>query len=263
MSVNKNNNLNGDFQASIDHSEPVARLSMQNLGKRYGKRWVVKDVSFSVEQGQVVGLLGPNGAGKTTSFYMVVGLVNMDKGRVTLGKMDLSKYAMHERARAGIGYLPQEASIFRKLTIAQNIMAILETRSDLSKEARLQRLEELLDEFNIQHIRNSLGMSVSGGERRRAEIARALAAEPKFMLLDEPFAGVDPISVGDIKHIIQRLKARGIGVLITDHNVRETLAICEKAYIVSEGAVIAEGTPQEVLANETVKRVYLGEDFRV
>lgn len=249
--------------AHTDNSEPSIRLVMQNLGKRYSKRWVVKDVSFSVEQGQVVGLLGPNGAGKTTSFYMVVGLVNMDKGRVTLGKMDLSKYAMHERARAGIGYLPQEASIFRKLSIEDNILAILQTRKELSaKEQRLE-LEKLIGEFHLQHVRHSLGMSVSGGERRRCEIARALAADPKFILLDEPFAGVDPISVGDIKDVILALKNRGIGVLITDHNVRDTLAICEKAYIVSEGAIIAEGTPKEILDNELVKSVYLGKDFQV
>ena len=194
---------------------------------------------------------------------MVVGLVRMDKGEIHLDDLDLSDLAMHERARKGIGYLPQEASIFRKLTIAENIMAILETRKDLNKQQRQQRLTELLNDFKINHIKDSLGMSVSGGERRRAEIARALAADPKFMLLDEPFAGVDPISVGDIKDIIQTLKERGIGVLITDHNVRETLAICEKAYIVSEGSVIAEGTPQEILDNEQVRKVYLGDDFVV
>ncbi|GAF56636.1 LOW QUALITY PROTEIN: cell division transporter, ATP-binding protein FtsE [Psychrobacter sp. JCM 18901] len=253
---------NLDLSASNTNTAPVARLTMQNLGKRYGKRWVVKDVSFSVEQGQVVGLLGPNGAGKTTSFYMVVGLVNMDKGRVTLGKMDLSK-AMHERARAGIGYLPQEASIFRKLSIEDNILAILQTRTELSKAEQQQELEKLIGEFHLEHVRKSQGMSVSGGERRRCEIARALAADPKFILLDEPFAGVDPISVGDIKDVILTLKNRGIGVLITDHNVRDTLAICEKAYIVSEGAIIAEGTSAEVLENDLVKSVYLGKDFQV
>lgn len=239
------------------------KLCIQHLAKNYSKRWVVKDVSFVIHSGQVVGLLGPNGAGKTTSFYMVVGLVRMDKGAIHLDDLDLSNLAMHERARKGIGYLPQEASIFRKLTVAQNIMAILETRKDLNKQQRLQRLDELLADFKITHIRDSLGMSLSGGERRRAEIARALAADPKFMLLDEPFAGVDPISVNDIKDIITTLKNRGIGVLITDHNVRETLAICEKAYIVSEGSVIAEGTADEVLANETVRKVYLGDDFKV
>lgn len=238
-------------------------LEVKHLAKSYNKRQVVRDVSFSLHSGQVVGLLGPNGAGKTTSFYMLVGLVKMDRGCILLDHQDLSDLAMHQRARHGIGYLPQEASIFRKLTVADNILAILQTRKDLNKAQRQERLEELLQDFNITHIRNSLGMSLSGGERRRAEIARALAAEPSFMLLDEPFAGVDPISVGDIKHIIEKLKARGIGVLITDHNVRETLAICEKAYIVSEGSVIAEGTPEDVLANELVRKVYLGDDFRV
>lgn len=238
-------------------------LTMRNLGKRYGKRWVVKDVSFSVEPGQVVGLLGPNGAGKTTSFYMVVGLVNMDKGLVKLGNQDLSKYAMHERARAGIGYLPQEASIFRKLTVEDNIMAILETRKDLDKASQKQELEKLISDFSLGHVRHSLGMSVSGGERRRCEIARALAANPKFILLDEPFAGVDPISVSDIKEVIIALKNRGIGVLITDHNVRDTLAICEHAYIVSEGSIIAHGSSEEVLNNALVKEVYLGKDFQV
>ena len=220
-------------------------LCIKHLAKNYSKRWVVKDVSFTMKSGEIVGLLGPNGAGKTTSFYMVVGLVRMDKGEIHLDDLDLSHYAMHERARQGIGYLPQEASIFRKLTIAENIMAILETRKDLNKQQRQERLAELLNDFKITHIKDSLGMSVSGGERRRAEIARALAADPKFMLLDEPFAGVDPISVGDIKDIIIDLKNRGIGVLITDHNVRETLTICERAYIVSEGAVIAEGADYE------------------
>lgn len=243
--------------------KPIQTLTIKHLAKVYSKRWVVKDVSFSMQSGQIVGLLGPNGAGKTTSFYMVVGLVQMDKGEIHLDELDISDLAMHERARQGIGYLPQEASIFRKLSIADNIMAILETRKDLTKQQRQQRLKELLEDFKITHIKDSLGMSVSGGERRRAEIARALAADPKFMLLDEPFAGVDPISVGDIKDIIRSLKDRGIGVLITDHNVRETLAICEHAYIVSEGAVIAEGTPEEVLADETVRRVYLGDDFTV
>lgn len=232
-------------------------LCIKHLAKNYSKRWVVKDVSFSMQSGQIVGLLGPNGAGKTTSFYMVVGLVRMDKGEIHLDDLDMSDLAMHERARKGIGYLPQEASIFRKLTIAENIMSILETRKDLNKQQRQQRLTELLNDFKISHIKDSLGMSVSGGERRRAEIARALAADPKFMLLDEPFAGVDPISVGDIKDIIQTLKDRGIGVLITDHNVRETLAICERAYIVSEGSVIAEGTPQEILDNEQIGRAHV------
>lgn len=241
----------------------VQTLTIRHLAKNYNKRWVVKDVSFEMQSGQIVGLLGPNGAGKTTSFYMVVGLVRMDKGSIFLDDDDVSDLAMHERAKKGIGYLPQEASIFRKLTIAENIMAILEMRQDLSKAQQHQQLEQLLADFRITHIRDFLGMSVSGGERRRAEIARALASNPKFMLLDEPFAGVDPISVGDIMDIIKTLKQRGIGVLITDHNVRETLAICERAYIVSEGAVIAQGMPHEILANETVRRVYLGEDFKV
>ena len=247
----------------MEQSQQVQTLTIKHLAKNYNKRWVVKDVSFSMESGQIVGLLGPNGAGKTTSFYMVVGLVRMDKGEIYLDDLDLSDLAMHERARKGIGYLPQEASIFRKLTISENIMAILETRKDMTKAQRQQRLAELLADFKITHIKDSLGMSVSGGERRRAEIARALAADPKFMLLDEPFAGVDPISVGDIKDIITTLKNRGIGVLITDHNVRETLAICEHAYIVSEGALLAEGTPEEILANETVRKVYLCDDFTV
>lgn len=241
----------------------VQTLTIRHLAKNYNKRWVVKDVSFDMQSGQIVGLLGPNGAGKTTSFYMVVGLVRMDKGSILLDNQDISALAMHERAQKGIGYLPQEASIFRKLTIAENIMAILETRKDLNASQRQQQLTQLLEDFRISHIKDSLGMSVSGGERRRAEIARALAANPKFMLLDEPFAGVDPISVGDIMDIVKTLKQRGIGVLITDHNVRETLAICERAYIVSEGAVIAEGVPEDILANETVRRVYLGEDFKV
>lgn len=240
-----------------------ATLSMHHLGKRYGQRWVVKDVSFEVRQGQVVGILGPNGAGKTTSFYMVIGLVPMDKGQVLLDGADLSKKTMHERAAFGIGYLPQEASVFRKLTIEQNILSILQTRKDLDKAAQLAELEKLMGEFHLEHVRHSLGMSVSGGERRRCEIARALASNPKFILLDEPFAGVDPISVSDIKEVIATLKERGIGVLITDHNVRETLSICEKAYIISEGRVIAEGMPSDILANELVQTVYLGKDFSV
>jgi lipopolysaccharide export system ATP-binding protein len=236
-------------------------LKAENLAKSYKGRTVVKDVSLTVEQAQIVGLLGPNGAGKTTSFYMIVGLVPMDLGRISLGGEDISLLSMHGRARKGIGYLPQEASIFRKLTVEENIMAILQTRKELSREQRVERMEALLNEFHITHIRKSLGMSLSGGERRRAEIARALAAEPAFILLDEPFAGVDPISVSDIKSIITHLKQRGIGVLITDHNVRETLDICERAYIVNSGVMIAEGTPQEVLDNETVRKVYLGDQF--
>ncbi|ADG61179.1 LPS export ABC transporter ATP-binding protein [Moraxella catarrhalis] len=236
-------------------------LSMRHLGKRYGQRWVVEDVSFEIEQGQVVGILGPNGAGKTTSFYMVIGLVPMDKGQVILGDQDISKNAMHERAAKGIGYLPQEASIFRKLTVEQNIMAILQTRKDLTQTEQRQQLEKLMADFHLEHVRHSLGMSVSGGERRRCEIARCLASNPKFILLDEPFAGVDPISVSDIMQVIETLRERGIGVLITDHNVRETLSICQKAYIVSEGKVIAQGNKDEILFNELVRKVYLGQDF--
>ena len=236
-------------------------LSMRHLGKRYGQRWVVEDVSFEIEQGQVVGILGPNGAGKTTSFYMVIGLVPMDKGQVILGDQDISKNAMHERAAKGIGYLPQEASIFRKLTVEQNIMAILQTRKDLTQTEQRQQLEKLMADFHLEHVRHSLGMSVSGGERRRCEIARCLASNPKFILLDEPFAGVDPISVNDIMQVIETLRERGIGVLITDHNVRETLSICQKAYIVSEGKVIAQGNKDEILFNELVRKVYLGQDF--
>ena len=236
-------------------------LRAKNLAKSYKGRTVVKDVSLTVEKAQIVGLLGPNGAGKTTSFYMIVGLVPMDKGSIWLDDEDLSFLPMHGRARKGIGYLPQEASIFRKLSVEDNIMAILETRKDLKPDERVRKMESLLEEFHITHICKSLGMSLSGGERRRAEIARALATEPAFILLDEPFAGVDPISVADIKSIISHLKNRGIGVLITDHNVRETLEICEKAYIVSSGVMIAEGTPEDILANEMVRKVYLGADF--
>jgi len=239
----------------------VSQLIVEGLAKSYKSRQVVKDVSLSVESAQIVGLLGPNGAGKTTSFYMIVGLVPMDAGKIRIDDEDISHLPMHGRARRGIGYLPQEASIFRKLSVENNIMAILETRKDLDKKGRQEKLESLLEEFHITHIRKNLGMSLSGGERRRAEIARALAAEPQFVLLDEPFAGVDPISVSDIKGIITHLKNRGIGVLITDHNVRETLDICEKAYIVSTGQVIAEGSAADILANETVRKVYLGDQF--
>jgi lipopolysaccharide export system ATP-binding protein len=238
-------------------------LTATALAKSYKGRQVVKNVSLSVEAGSIVGLLGPNGAGKTTSFYMIVGLVPSDKGKVTIDDEDITLLPMHSRARMGIGYLPQESSIFRKLTVYQNLMAILETRKDLNKVQREQTLDDLLDEFNIQHIRDSQGMALSGGERRRVEIARALAANPKFILLDEPFAGVDPISVLDIKKIVEHLKNRGIGVLITDHNVRETLDVWEKAYIVSQGELIASGTPESVLADQTVRDVYLGEQFRL
>lgn len=238
-------------------------LKASHLAKRYKSRQVVKDVSLSVKAGSIVGLLGPNGAGKTTTFYMIVGLVPNDKGTITLGDKDLTLCPMHERARHGIGYLPQESSIFRKLSVSDNIMAILQMRKDLSSAQRIEELENLLEEFHITHIRDSLGMALSGGERRRVEIARALAAGPSFILLDEPFAGVDPISVLDIKKIIQHLKQRGIGVLITDHNVRETLDVCETAYIVSHGELIASGSPEAVLADKTVREVYLGEQFRL
>lgn len=236
-------------------------LKAEHLAKTYSKRQVVKDVSLTVNAGEVVGLLGPNGAGKTTTFYMIVGLVPNDKGKITLNDADLSHEPMHVRARQGIGYLPQESSIFRKLTVSQNIMSVLEMRKDLNSNQKADKLDDLISEFHIEHIRDSHGMALSGGERRRVEIARALAADPKIILLDEPFAGVDPISVIDIKKIIQQLTAKGIGVLITDHNVRETLDVCEKAYIVSHGELIAEGTPEEVLQSEIVKRVYLGEQF--
>jgi len=237
------------------------KLTAKGLAKAYKGRQVVKSVSLEVSAGQIVGLLGPNGAGKTTSFYMIVGLVPNDAGEINLDGDDLTFLPMHERARRGIGYLPQEASIFRKLTVYENIMAILQTRKELSEAQREDKLEMLIEEFNIGHIRDNTGMSLSGGERRRVEIARALAAEPLFILLDEPFAGVDPISVGDIKKIILHLKQRGIGVLITDHNVRETLDVCEHAYIVSHGELIAEGDADQILANQHVRDVYLGEQF--
>jgi lipopolysaccharide export system ATP-binding protein len=236
-------------------------LSARHLAKSYKSRQVVRDVSIEVSTGQIVGLLGPNGAGKTTTFYMIVGLVPLDKGEIHIDQLDITFQPMHERARRGIGYLPQEASIFRKLTVYENLMAILQTRKELSKVQQEQQADELLDDFHINHIRNNLGMSLSGGERRRVEIARALAANPKFILLDEPFAGVDPISVNDIKKIVYQLKERGIGILITDHNVKETLDVCEIAYIVSHGELIASGSTEEVLANQTVRDVYLGEQF--
>ena len=239
----------------------MAVLTATNLAKAYKGRPVVKDVSLEVHSGQVVGLLGPNGAGKTTCFYMIVGIVTADAGKVQLNQTNLTGLSMHGRARQGLGYLPQEASIFRKLSVADNISAILETRKDLNRQQRNEKLETLLQEFHITHIRDSLGMALSGGERRRVEIARALATEPSFVLLDEPFAGVDPISVTDIKQIITHLKDMGIGVLITDHNVRETLDICEKAYIVGEGYIIAEGDAETVLNNQKVKDIYLGHQF--
>lgn len=241
----------------------MAILCASNLAKSYKQINVVKDVSLEIRSGEIVGLLGPNGAGKTTCFYMIVGLVPADRGRVTIDDRDITPLPMHGRARAGIGYLPQEASVFRKLSVRDNIMAILETRKGLSRADRESRLENLLEEFHITHIRDSLGMALSGGERRRVEIARALAMEPAFILLDEPFAGVDPISVSDIKQIIRHLRDKGIGVLITDHNVRETLDICENAYIVSGGHIIASGHADDILANQQVKEVYLGNEFRL
>ncbi len=239
----------------------TSKLIAKDLSKSYKNRQVVKNVSLEVASGQIVGLLGPNGAGKTTSFYMIVGLVPSDYGKIILNNEDVTLAPMHERARQGIGYLPQEASIFRKLTVANNIMAILQTRKSLNDDQRNEQLEHLLEEFNITHIKDNLGMSLSGGERRRVEIARALAADPQFILLDEPFAGVDPISVNDIKKIILHLKKRGIGILITDHNVRETLDVCEHAYIVSHGEIIAQGDADQILANQKVRDVYLGEQF--
>ncbi len=238
-------------------------LRAENLAKSYRGHPVVKDVTVSIESGQVVGLLGPNGAGKTTCFYMIVGSIPRDAGQIYFDDLDITPKPMHERAKTGIGYLPQEASVFRKLSVADNILAILETRKDLNHAERQARLQALLDEFHIGHIQNNLGMSLSGGERRRVEIARALATEPAFILLDEPFAGVDPISVNDIKLIISQLSDKGIGVLITDHNVRETLDICQKAYIVSDGRIIAEGDTETILNDELVKQVYLGHDFRM
>jgi len=239
----------------------MSLLKTANLAKSYKKRPVIRDVSLSVESGAIVGLLGPNGAGKTTCFYMIVGLVEQDGGSVYIDDEDITHLPMHGRARKGIGYLPQEASVFRKMSVQDNILSILETRRDLDKAQRMEKLKALLQEFHITHIKDSLGMSLSGGERRRVEIARALAMEPAFILLDEPFAGVDPVSVHDIKQIIRHLRDMGIGVLITDHNVRETLDICQHAYIVGEGKVIAEGEPGEIVANEQVREIYLGDDF--
>ena len=238
-------------------------LTAENLAKSYKSRKVVSDVSLTVNSNEIVGLLGPNGAGKTTTFYMVVGLVRQDQGKIIIDGENISLLPMHNRAQRGIGYLPQEASIFRRLTVYENLMAVLEIRKDLTSQQRREKADELIEEFNIGHIRNSLGQSLSGGERRRVEIARALAANPKFILLDEPFAGVDPISVSDIKKIITDLRNRGLGVLITDHNVRETLDVCERAYIVGEGKIIATGTPEQVMNDEHVKRVYLGEQFKL
>ena len=241
----------------------MSRLSAENICKKYKGRETVKNVSIQLNSGDVVGLLGPNGAGKTTSFYMIVGIIKADSGKIILDEHDITTLPMHLRARAGIGYLPQEASIFRKLSVADNIRAILQTRHDLDSHQQDHKLEELLDELHIGHIRKNMGMSLSGGERRRVEIARALATEPRFILLDEPFAGVDPISVLDIQNIITHLKEKDIGVLITDHNVRETLGICQRAYILNDGEVIAEGKPEVLLNDSQVRRVYLGENFKL
>lgn len=239
----------------------MSELVAEHLQKSFSKRMVVNDVSVRIKQGECVGLLGPNGAGKTTCFYMIVGLQSCDKGNIFLNNRNITKLAIHQRARLGIGYLPQETSIFRKMTVSDNILSILQLRKDLDKSAQREKLESLLVEFHITHIRNNLGMSLSGGERRRVEIARALAIEPAFILLDEPFAGVDPISVIDIKQIITHLCNKNIGVLITDHNVRETLDICERAYIVNKGNILCEGAPADILANQQVRQVYLGEEF--
>jgi len=241
----------------------MSLLTANHLSKQYKGRQVVRDVSLSIESGEIVGLLGPNGAGKTTCFYMIVGLVPLDSGEIHLDKTDLTQLAMHQRARLGLSYLPQEPSVFRRLSVEDNIMAILENQPDMTDAEREQRLEELLQELHVVPRRKNLGMSLSGGERRRVEIARALATRPRFILLDEPFAGVDPISVLEIQQLIVHLKERGIGVLITDHNVRETLKICDRAYILSEGRALAAGSPDDILYNDEVKKVYLGEDFRL
>jgi lipopolysaccharide export system ATP-binding protein len=240
----------------------MSQLKASNLKKRYKSRIVVRDVSLEVQSGEVVGLLGPNGAGKTTCFYMIVGLVNLDGGIISLDGTDISKFPIHRRARLGLSYLPQETSVFRKLTVQENVRAVLELQ-DLSETEIEDRLENLLRELHITQLRHNPALSLSGGERRRVEIARALATRPSFILLDEPFAGVDPIAVLDIQKIIGFLKERGIGVLITDHNVRETLGICDHAYIINEGSVLAQGKPDEIVYNESVRRVYLGEHFRM
>ena len=256
-------NMKGATAPPQERQRRMSSLRAEGLAKRYRSRQVVKDLSIEISSGEVVGLLGPNGAGKTTAFYMIVGLVPCDAGRIVLGDQDVSRLPVHRRARLGLGYLPQEASVFRRLSVSDNIRAILQMRSDLEKDKREEVLESLLNELHIGHIRNSMGQSLSGGERRRVEMARALAADPQFMLLDEPFAGVDPISVLDIQRIIHHLSARNIGVLITDHNVRETLGICQRAYIVSSGSVIAAGTAEQILANQQVREVYLGQDFKL
>jgi lipopolysaccharide export system ATP-binding protein len=238
-------------------------LRALNLAKSYKSRTILKDISLEVESGEVVGLLGPNGAGKTTAFYMIVGLTRCEHGEIYLDNRDIGRLPMHRRAQLGLGYLPQEPSVFRRMSVSKNIMSILETRPGLDDAKRRARLAELMDELHIGHVRDSLGMSLSGGERRRVEIARALAADPRFILLDEPFAGVDPLSVSDIQRIIRHLSDKGIGVLITDHNVRETLGICERAYIVSQGTVLTSGSADQILANPQVREVYLGQDFKL
>lgn len=238
-------------------------IIVNNLVKSYKSRQIIKDVSMTVERGEVVGLLGPNGAGKTTCFYMIVGLVSVDSGEILIDEIDASKLGVHLRADLGLGYLPQEASIFRKLTVRQNILAILELRKDLNRQQRNSQADALMEELNVDHVHDQLGISLSGGERRRVEIARALALDLKYILLDEPFAGVDPISVIDIQKIVTHLKNRGLGVLVTDHNVRETLGICDRAYILNDGVMLAKGTPEQIISNEEVRNVYLGRDFRM
>ncbi len=236
-------------------------IKADNIVKNYHKRTIIDSVSLCLKEGEVVGLLGPNGAGKTTCFYMVVGLVDADSGCITIDDVDATDFGMHQRARLGVGYLPQEASIFRKLTVEDNLMAVLQLRKDLNRDQRENRCLELLEELNVDHVKNQLGISLSGGERRRVEIARSLAMEPKYILLDEPFAGVDPVSVIDIQKIVYHLKSKGIGVLITDHNVRETLGICDRAYILNAGKMLTEGKPEQIIANPDVRKVYLGHDF--
>ncbi len=236
-------------------------IKADNIAKSYHKRTIIDSVSLRLDEGEVVGLLGPNGAGKTTCFYMVVGLVDADSGSISIDGVDATGYGMHQRARLGVGYLPQEASIFRKLSVEDNLMAVLQLRKDLNRNERENRCIELLEELNVEHVKNQLGISLSGGERRRVEIARSLAMEPKYILLDEPFAGVDPVSVIDIQKIVYHLKSKGIGVLITDHNVRETLGICDRAYILNAGKMLTEGKPEQIIANSDVRKVYLGQDF--
>ena len=251
------------MSTALENKPPDHQLKATDLAKSYKGRAVVKSVSLQVKSGQVVGLLGPNGAGKTTCFYMIVGLINSDHGYISLDGQNITRLPIHKRAQKGIGYLPQEASIFRGLSVEDNIRAILQLRKDITRTQQDNILETLLEEFQVQHIRESLGISLSGGERRRVEIARALANEPQFILLDEPFAGVDPISVVDIQSIIRQLAERGIGILITDHNVRETLSVCDHAYVMGEGSVLAEGDPDHILADKIVRKIYLGKDFKL